>query len=1186
MEKEIPIHISYTNLLAIVINPDGQIRFIAKPFATLLGYEIEELIGSDVKKIFATKELIKLKKLLGFLNKKENLEFQDFPFLIKTKLNQPLDLNLKVIQLKNNFLGDYSYAIISDNIIYQNSIKQIFQQTKHNLSQIYKVANELILILNLKKQIIYFNNKWQSNFGFNNEINSNKSLNKLFKKEVVEKIVSQLDLLTVKNSFCKLSLKIKSKLNNKTYYLKGYITLEQKARKPFIFQCIFNDVSEDVRSEKVKSLYYNISSQIIENTDLNTMYKNIHSELKEVIDCDNLYIALHNPEDGHNQIHFPYFIDKNKNHKSGLVRTASNRITEYAIRHGKPLSLSKEEIKKLNKNKEIDILGDLPEHWIGVPLHIQDNVIGVIAIQSYIKDFEYTNADLNLLDFASSQIAMAIAMTQTREELQNQTAQLNAIFDSSSHLIWSVNKELEVTSFNKNYFEANFINHDINPELDTTNDQDHALKTKETSNNFWEKKYDRAFRGEKLQFEINLKDDNNNVIWKEIYLNPIYTRTNKIEAVSGIAQDITPKKHSELALLKSEEKFRNIFESFQDLYFRCNLYGSIIMVSPSIYDLLGYHSFEVINKHIDDYYLYNPRAKKILNELKNEKNLKNVEVSIVKKNGEVRQCICNIRMVQNNKNEPFEIEGVVRDITQLKITNQQLITANEISENSLRVKEQFLANMSHEIRTPMNGIIGMIDLLDQSKLAPSQHGYVGTLKKSSNVLMDILNSILDLAKIEAGRMELKKSTFSLPNVVDKILALFTPVASSNGVSLNYHINKSLPKFINTDETRLIQVLSNLISNSLKFTKKGGSIDIGFELIDDTNKSAIIRVDVRDSGIGISEENQKLLFRSFEQLDNSTTKPYGGTGLGLAISKQLVNLLGGQIGVFSNPGLGSTFWFTFSATLPNIQPQYNKPENISNINMADATTTIGNKKVLVVDDNLINREVASEILKKAGCNVQVAINGDEAIELVKKNKFDVILMDIQMPGMDGIETTTQIRKLLPNISTKIIAMTAYAMKEDKERFLKLGMDDYLPKPIRAIKLVEKVAENSGGSTTIEAKEKSTEIINQKIINQLIKYGGEDIIDLTFNEFKIETAKYILACKTAIKKQEWNKIKKLLHTIKGTSGTLGIDQIAQTALNLETLIKENNKTDFEEKFLELIKNFDEFKDTFKGLKRKDL
>ena len=1176
MLQETPIQISYTNLLALIINAKGNIRFVTKPMATLLGYSIEELIGIDINQLFHQRELLQLKELITGLNKTATRTFQDFPSNMKTKHGQMLDLNLKIIQLNNSFLEEYSYVVLSDNVIYRNFVKQVFEASDHQIKELYNIANEMVMILNKHQQIVYLNEKWQQKLDINILPDNTYKLSEIFDKETSHSLEQAIQKADNQPHISRLSIRIKSANKGRYHYLKGYLLLEFKAGKPFIYQCIFNDISDEVRSEKVKNLYFNISNQLVENTDLLTIYRNIHEELKEVVACENLYIALYNPEEETDYIHFPYFIDKGQTVKSGIKRPVNKGITEYAITKGAPLSLSRKQIEALTKQKHITLMGEIPEHWMGVPLHTPDKVIGIIAIQSYIPHFNYTDADLKLLDFASSQIAMAIEMAKTREDLQNQTAQLNAIFDSSSHLIWSVNRNLEVTSFNKNYFEANFISHDIGPSPTNENNSD-------SFNNFWVEKYEQAFKGEKLQFEINLKDDQGNIIWKEIHLNPIYTRHNKIEEVSGIAHDITPKKQSELALLKSEEKFRNIFESFQDLYFRCNIYGSIIMVSPSIVDMMGYQAHEVIGKHIDDYYLYNPRAKRILKELKHQKNLKNVEVSIVKKNGEVRQCICNIRMVQNNPNEPFEVEGVVRDITQLKITNQQLINANEIAENSLRVKEQFLANMSHEIRTPMNGIIGMIDLLDNSNLSHEQQGYVGTLKKSSTILMDILNDILDLAKIEAGRMELKNSSFSLPYVVEKIHALFLPIASTRQVNLHYHINEALPNIVTTDETRLIQVLSNLISNSLKFTDKGGAIDIGFELLGKNENQALIRVDVRDSGIGISQENQKLLFKSFEQLDASTTKAYGGTGLGLAISKQLVHLLGGQIGVFSNPGLGSTFWFTFKALIPDNQ-EVKETDLVTEKNNI-VTTQLHSKNVLVVDDNQINREVASEILAKAGCNVQVAASGEAALQMAKNNAFDVIFMDIQMPGMDGVETTKELRKLPLTPVPKIIAMTAYAMKEDKEKFLNQGMDDYLAKPIRANLLISKVT-----ATTTVAPEPTTQttpdntplpIVNQDVVAQLKKYGGDDIVGSVYNEFTAETETQLTEAQQALNHNKWEEVRKLLHTIKGTAGTLGIEKVAYTARILELRLKENNISSFKSDFLKLIDNFDEFKNTFKDL-----
>lgn len=1158
-----------------MVNSDGIIRFITKPMANILGYTIQEMVGQNVLDQLITKsERKNSQKILNKANQINYGEFIDFDFKLLTKQGDSYDLKVKLVRLKNDFLDSYNIALISDNIVYGKVIEKALIESQGKLDELYELADELILFLDSSRSIIYSNKTFNSKFG---HPKLNQPFNDFFEKSAANELDQYLNKLTSGTRTEHITLTLKSDLDRKTYHLRGYAILDEKNGKSGLYQCVFVNITDEVRAEKVKNLYYNVSSQIVENADLPSVYKNIHNELKEVIECSNLYIALYNPDETGEVISFPYFIDEGGIDKSKIERPLTNGITEYAINIGKPVSLRKDEIEELKSSGIISVLGKLPEHWLGVPLSISGRVMGILAVQSYSVNNKYTDKDLELLDFASSQIALAIQMATTREELQNQTARLNAIFESSSHLIWSVNKDLEVTSFNKNYFEANFINYDANPQIiEGSKNEPKSFK------NFWLDKYKRAFKGEKFQFEIKLKDEQNNEIWKEIYLNPIYTGINKIEEVSGIAHDVTQKKRSEIALLKSEEKFRNIFESFQDLYFRCNLKGDIIMVSPSVQELTGYKAHEVLGKHIDDYYLYNPRVKKILQELRQEKNLKNVEVSIVKRDGEVRQCICNVRIIQNNKNEPFEIEGVVRDITQLKLTNQQLIEANEMAENSLRVKEQFLANMSHEIRTPMNGIIGMIDLLAQSELDNSQKGYIDTLNKSSSILMDILNDILDLSKIEAGRMELKPVTFSLAHLVDKIHALFIPIASTNRVNLHYHINNSLPTHISTDETRLMQVLSNLVSNALKFTKKEGSIDIGFELIEKQKNKAIIRVDVRDSGIGISKENQKKLFSNFTQLDNSTTKPYSGTGLGLAISKQLVTLLGGQIGVHSNPGLGSTFWFTFLADI--VQAKEVQEKEIENEADAKTLKTV-QKDILIVDDNLINREVAKEILSKAGCSVDIAISGMEAIEKVTIRHYDIVFMDIQMPEMDGIETTKRIRELNLKSPPKIIAMTAYAMKEDKEKFIELGMDDYLPKPIRANKLIEKVGEFDTPESNSESLNsiQTNYIINNKVIAQLKKYVGSEMIDSVYGEFEIETKEQLKECKTAISQSRWEDIQKLLHTIKGTSGTLGIEKLSNKAREIELRLKQNNNEGFEKDFSDLINNFVEFQDNFRGILR---
>jgi PAS domain S-box-containing protein len=940
--------------------------------------------------------------------------------------------------------------------------------------------------------------------------------------------------------------------------------------------------SEQKRLQQARDLYLAISNHTIKAKNLKQLYHNIFTELNKVIDCRNFYIALYDPDKNTSTIEFPYFQDQH-HQPSSVVRDAGKGLTEYAIRHGNPLLLYKKDIAELKKNKTIEIKGKVPEVWLGVPLKNNNRVIGVIAIQSYSDKSHYSQQDLSFLDFSSSQIAMAIEIVQTQAQLEYQKAKLNAIFESSSHFLWSVNKDFELTSFNKNYFDETFNLIDPKPLIFEKGSQEGI-----DYDEFWEAKYTSAFAGEQLTFEIQSLNKNGEYQWQEVHLSPIHNSDNDITEVSGIANDITEKKLSEIALRDSAEQFKNIFESIQDLYFKCSLQGELLLVSPSVQDLLGYHENEVVGKNIKDYFLYNSRLKSLPRQLLRKYQIKNVEASVITQSGDIIQCLCNVHLNYDAYGKPVAFEGTVRDITQLKIASRELLEAKEIAEQSLMVKDQFLANMSHEIRTPMNGIIGMIDLLNNSDLNPEQRSYVNTVLHSSETLLHIINDILDLSKIAAGKMELKNKPLSLANLIEKLHALFTPQASTNMVNMHYHVSTKIPEVIVADETRLIQILSNLISNSIKFTQGGGSIDIGFELKRQINNHALIRVDVRDSGIGISRENQEKLFTNFTQLDNTTTKAYGGTGLGLSISKQLARVMGGDIGVFSNPGLGSTFWFSFSATIPAADTKAvntSDVEEFVNLPLDEFDNNI--PKILVVDDNLVNREVAGEILKKSGCKVDLAADGLEAIFKAKKNKYNIIFMDIQMPEMDGIEATNQIKQLNLNPDPWIIAMTAYSMKEDEKRFLEQGLDDYLAKPIRAHKLIEKVKKRTYPVAPGNKKgepdpvENGHSIINIEVVEQLKKYGGKQLVFNAFKEFEEETIKQLTSCKTALKSKDYEAIRGHLHTLKGTAGTLGITAVATCATEIEARLKAKDYSGLKADFSELSDSFVEFQQYFTNI-----
>ncbi len=381
--------------------------------------------------------------------------------------------------------------------------------------------------------------------------------------------------------------------------------------------------------------------------------------------------------------------------------------------------------------------------------------------------------------------------------------------------------------------------------------------------------------------------------------------------------------------------------------------------------------------------------------------------------------------------------------------NKKLEVAKQEAESSTLAKSQFLANMSHEIRTPMNGIIGTIDFIKNSHLDDKQRDLVGIIDSSANNLLNILNDILDLSKVESGKIDIDKQQLDLRQTIDDVYDLFYTNAKSKGIELIKDIDKHIAEGFMGDKFRIKQVLLNLMANAVKFTSEGG-VTLRLELHADLTKKQIIRFCVEDTGIGISEESQKDIFGVFYQADASITREYGGTGLGLAISQRLVELMGGTIGFKSEAGKGSTFWFELELEKSDKPIIKESPVEV------EVKSKTGPLKILLAEDNEVNIKVAMLSLQAFGHKVDVAKNGIEAISKYKESAYDIILMDIQMPGMSGVEATQQIRKIEKTIGrarTKIVALTANTMKGDKETYLAADMDGYLGKPFKPEQLKE-------------------------------------------------------------------------------------------------------------------------------------
>lgn len=634
----------------------------------------------------------------------------------------------------------------------------------------------------------------------------------------------------------------------------------------------------------------------------------------------------------------------------------------------------------------------------------------------------------------------------------------------------------------------------------------------------------------------------------------------------GVLRDITERRQAEARQHEQAHFLEVLMESIPNPLFFKDTEGHYLGCNSAFEHMIGKPRTEVIGKTAADIFPLEMASEyeKRDREMFEAPGTHCYQAGIQLLNGERREVMFNKAVFRRADGTVGGLVGVILDITDMKRSERELREAKQAAEEATLAKSRFLANMSHEIRTPMNGIIGMMSLLLDSTLDEEQRRYAEAVRDSAATLMVIINDILDLSKIEAGRLELENIDFELRETLSGMHDLLSIKAHERGLDYRTEIGPGVPALLKGDPVRLRQVLNNLIGNAIKFTH-GGEVSTSVRLESNEAERVTLRFTVCDTGIGIDPARVKVLFEPFVQADASTTRRYGGTGLGLTISRQIVEMMGGHMGVQSEPGKGSTFWFSvpFDRGAETVQTHTEPGEATSRLDRrvhaaaapSPANTPVRHARILLVEDNTTNRMVAAHQAERLGYAVQAVASGREALELLEREPFDLVLMDVQMPEMDGLETTHRIRHDLKNTANRsipIVALTAHVLSGDRERCIETGMDGYLPKPIETDVLAGTLASLLARTPPPRAPAPSpNEVLllfnRQEAENRMS--GDADLLRQVVAVFLNDAPNLFRTLDEALARHDAPTAQATSHTLRGAAANIGADALCAAMREIE-------------------------------------
>lgn len=683
-----------------------------------------------------------------------------------------------------------------------------------------------------------------------------------------------------------------------------------------------------------------------------------------------------------------------------------------------------------------------------------------------------------------------------------------------------------------------------------------------------------------LEFPLRVKSGS--IIWVE-QTSVILSEEGEPKGFQCLVKDITDKKNVEEELKKIEQqreeyqfRLQSILDNTPLIVFIKDLEGKYLLANKSYRDAFQLTKEQIIGK--TDFDLVSEENARRYREIDEYviREQKNTEVEeTIQLGGEMTNLLIVKFPLFDKDNNIYGIGGIASDITERYLYGMHLIESKSKAEMAEQLQEEFLANMSHEIRTPMNGIIGMTNILLNTSMTDEQKDFLKVIKKSSDNLLVLINDILDLSKIKAGKLRIEKIDFRLRETLEHSINTFRCLIKEKGLTLRISVDLDVPDSLTGDPHRLNQILNNLISNAIKFTVKG-EINLEIKAIQQENKEVDLLFCVADTGIGIAKEKLQTIFETFSQAETETSRKFGGSGLGLSITKKLIELQKGSIDVSSTPGEGTTFTFHIKYAIANntVAKQYG---NVKQDTLKQ--DGLSGKRILIVEDNEANQKVIYHMLHNAGIEPDLADNGKVAIQLLEDGfEYDLIIMDLQMPEMDGFETTVYIRQKL-NLNIPIIAMTASALRNEKIKCLEIGMNEYMNKPFVPSDLFRELRRFLLKSEEIETEETPVIAKNESkklySLNHLIEMDDMDCLCEVLQLFLDSVPMIMVEIKEAIIEERWEDVYKKSHKVKSSIGILQMGKLMSLISKVELDAKERKNLD------EILPNFEKAEELFEKI-----